>query len=100
MLLFQALFRRSLWLDFKWFHTRTHTQRHTGTRAIEPADSCSQRVPSHCHAQRLRGPCAIPAPSTSINVCAMINMPNSWQYLLAEVRGGEEGVKKGQQPNA
>lgn len=77
-----VFFFQSLRSGFKWFATH----RHSGTGAIEPADSCSQRhAPLATNSATLpsqpRPALSYPAPSTTINVCAMINMPNSWQYL-------------------
>lgn len=91
MLLFQAFFRQSLWLDFKWLPTHTHALELEQSNPLIVAVNAFPPLPRP--RPRLRLPCAIPAPSTTINVCAMINMPNSWQYLPAgtERRKGGAG---------
>lgn len=65
MLLFQALFRQSLWLDFKWLPTHIHTNAHSDTLELEQSSPLIVAVNAFPPPPRpppplaLRYPCAI-----------------------------------------
>lgn len=65
MLLFQALFRQNLWLDFKRFHTHTRAHTHSDTLELEQSNPLIVAVnafpplPRPPPPRTLRYPCAI-----------------------------------------